>query len=121
MSKDNIIEVENAEVDEAVETEDIGSYVHVFKRPFAYQGKTYNQLNFNFAALTGRDSLAIENELLAMNKLLMSPEFSGEFLIRMAARACTENIGYDALEQMPMKDYNRIRSRARSFLLRSGS
>jgi len=112
MSKDNIIEIAQEE------TEEIGAYVHVFKKPFVYQGKTYERLTFDFGSLTGRDSLAIENELQALGKMVLTPEFSGEFLIRMAARACTEKIGSDAMEQMPMRDYNRIRSRARTFLLR---
>ena len=115
MSKDTIVEIEQDG------TEEVGAYVHVFKKPFEYQGKSYDQLTFDFGSLTGRDSLAIENELQALGKMVLSPEFSGEFLIRMAARACTENVGSDAMEQMPMRDYNRIRSQARSFLLRSES
>ena len=125
MSKDNITNIENTEVDAVAETEaetvDASVYVHQFKRPFEYQGKKYDELTFDFGRLTGRDSLAIENELQAIGKMVLSPEFSGEFLIRMAARSCTESIGYDALELMPMGDYNRIRARARGFLLRSGS
>lgn len=115
MSKDNIIEMENV-ADEAVETEETGAYVHVFKRPFEYQGKTYDQLTFDFDSLTGRDHLAIENEMQAMGKLLLNEKFSGEFMIRAAARACTEKIGYDAFELMPFREYSKIRSEIRSFI-----
>jgi hypothetical protein len=55
----------------------------------------------------------------AMGKALVVPTFSGEYLIRMAAKACTEPIGADAFEIMSIADYNKIRSAARSFLLRS--
>ena len=48
-------------------------------------------------------------------------EMSGEYLLRMAARACSVKISADDLAAMPLGDYNKIRSRARSFLLRSGS
>ena len=93
-------------------------YVHDFgDKPFTWEGKTYESLTFDFSGLTGEDSLAIENEMLSLGKALIVPEFSGEYLLRMAARACRENIGTDALKHLPMFHYNRIRSRARSFLL----
>lgn len=95
-------------------------YKHMFAKPFTYEGKTYNELVFDWGSLTGQDSLAIENEMQSLGKPLIAPEFSGEYLIRMAARACTKKIGSDILIAMPLGDYNKIRNRARSFLLRSG-
>lgn len=99
-------------------------YEHHFKRPLTYKGKSISSLYFDWDALTGKDSLAIENELATLGKALMAPEFSGEFLTRMAVRACQttvdgERLGVDFFYEMPMGDFNRIRSRARSFLLRS--
>lgn len=35
MTKDTIVQIEQDA------SEEIGAYVHVFKRPFAYQGKTF--------------------------------------------------------------------------------
>lgn len=96
------------------------TYIHKFATPWTYEGKTYEQLTFEWGKLTGADSLAIENEIQALGKPLIAPEFSGDFLIRMAARACTDKIGADMLTAMPLVDYNRIRNRARSFLLMSG-
>ena len=105
-------------------TGDVGVYVHKFESPFTFvvgkDEKTVDELTFSFRKLTGRDSLAIENEMQALGKPLIAPEFSGEYLIRMAARACNEKIGSDVLENMPLGDYSKIRNRARSFLLRSG-
>ncbi len=95
------------------------SYTHTFVRPFEYNGKTYTSLTFEWDKLTGRDALAIENEMQAMGKPLVVPAFSGEYLIRMAAKACAEPVGADAFEMMSIADYNKIRAAARSFLLRS--
>ena len=78
-------------------------------------------MDFDFNKLTGQDSLSIENELQALGKPVIVAEMSGEYLIRMAARACSVKISADDLAAMPLGDYNKIRSRARSFLLRSGS
>lgn len=94
-------------------------YTHTFRKPFTYMGKTYTELTFDWGSLSGADGLAIENELQALGKPSVVPAFSGEYKVRMAARACTTSIGADALEQMALYDFNRITDRARSFLLKS--
>lgn len=95
------------------------SYTHQFVAPFSYDGKTYEKLIFNWGKLTGRDGLAIENELQALGKPVIIPTLSGEYLVRMAARACEQPIDAGAFDVMGLADYNKIRSSARSFLLRS--
>lgn len=103
------------------ETETSGyTYTHKFAKPFECEGKKYEELTFDWGSLTGMDSLAIENEMSQLGKPIIAPEFSGEYLIRMAARACTTKVGSDVLCRMPLGDYNKIRSNARSFLLKSG-
>ena len=99
------------------------------KKPFTYEGQTFDELNFDFEGLTGDDALAIEDELQAIGKPTISPTFSGQFLVRMAARACTNTIidasghprriGDDALRALPIFEFNRVRGKARSFLLAS--
>lgn len=96
--------------------EDSQAYTHRFRTPFSYEGKTYDELCFDFGKLTGKDGLAIENEIQAMGRPVIIPSWSGEYLLRMAARACTTRIGFDVLKAMPLSDYNRIRSAARNFL-----
>lgn len=98
----------------------VHTYVHKFSKPFNYEGEEYSELTFDWGKLTGRDSLAIEAEIAALGKALIAPEFSGDFLVRMASRACIQKIGYDVLLAAPMKDYNKIRGKARSFLLNAG-
>ena len=93
------------------------SYTHKFATPFEFEGKTYESLTFEWGSLTGNDFLNIEAEITAMGKALISPEFSSEFLVRMASRACNEQLGSDAITATPIGDFNRIRGRARSFLL----
>ena len=90
-----------------------------FKKPVKYNNKEYTKLSFDFDKLTGLDGLAIEEELQMLNKAVIVPALSGDYLVRMAARACTERIGADIFNYMSLKDYNRIRSAARSFLILS--
>ena len=104
------------------------TYTHTFAKPFTFEGETFETLTFDWDKLTAADGLAIENELASLGRAVITPEFSGEYLIRMAARACTtlradgkRRLGVDAYRTMSLADYSRIRSRARSFLLHAGS
>ena len=98
----------------------VSSYTHVFSNPFTYEGRTFERLTFDFSKLSGNDDLAIENELQALGKPVIVAEMSGDYQIRLAARACTEKLGVDVFMSMPLRDFHRIRNRARSFLLSAG-
>lgn len=97
------------------------SYTHHFNTPFTFENKTYTELTFDWGKLTGEDGLAIEKEMQDLGLPVIVPTFSGEYLVRMASRACVERIGQDAIRAMRLSDFNRIKSRARSFLLKSES
>ena len=103
-------------------------YTHVFAKPFTYDGETFEELEFDWGKLDANDSLAIEHEVESMGKAVIVPALSGDYLIRMAARACTttvdvagakKRLGTDLFLHLPLRDYNKIRSKARSFLLAS--
>lgn len=94
-------------------------YTHEFKKPFQYEGRTFEKIHFDWGRLTGNDGLAIENEMQSLGMPVVIPSLSGEYLIRMAARASVENIAANVLTAMPIRDYNKIRSMARSFLLKA--
>lgn len=113
------IDAKEFAVAEASATESEYSYTLAFRKPFVYQGKTYKELVFDWDRLTGKDGLAIEAEMQQLGKPVIVPTFSGEYLIRMAARACIEPLASDAFELMPLVEYNKVRSAARSFLLKS--
>ena len=101
-------------------------YSYNLKKPITFEDCTIEKLDFDFGRLTGADSLAIEDELQAINKPAIIPTLSGQYLIRVAARACTttlessngrtRRVGVDVLQALPICDYSRIRSRVRSFL-----
>ena len=68
----------------SVKEETPAAYTLKFKKPFEYDGQSYTELTFNWDALTGEDSLAIEAELQAMGKFIVSPTFSGVWLPKPA-------------------------------------
>lgn len=106
---------------EAKAEADTSTYTHRFKKPFTWEGRTYEELTFDWGKLTGADYLAVENEMLAQGKTLVTPEFSGDFLMGIAARACTSQMNVQTLKKMPLRNFRAILGRARSFLLRAGS
>lgn len=95
-----------------------GVYVHKFKKPFEYEGKKYETLNFYFERLTGEDMLDIETEMQDNNEYALAPEISRKFQIMMASKAA--NIGSDVLRKLPLPDFNKITNEARRFLIDTG-
>lgn len=86
-------------------------------KPFTYEGKTYEKFEMNFNALTGNDFMAIETECAAFQKVIVAPALSTDFLYRMAARSA--HISSDVITALPIGDFNRIRSSARNFMLKT--
>ena len=111
-------ELEEAE-QMAEEAKDKLSYTHAFKKPVTFEEKTYEKLHFDWGKLTGKDGVAIEEELQAAGIALVIPSLSGPYLMRMASRASEEKVCSDFFASLPLRDYNRIRSEARSFLLKT--
>lgn len=117
------------QIAEAAQAEpDFGTYTHTFRTPLDYQGIVIENLTFDWGKLNGADHLEIENELLMRGKTLLTPEFSSDFLWRMAIRACTlvdekgvRVLRVDAVRAMPIRDFQVICKKARGFLLRAGS
>ena len=95
-----------------------GAYIHKFQKPFTFEGKKFEKLDFHFERLTGKDMIAIETEMQAMGEYALAPEISRGFQCRMAAKA--GNVGADVLESMPLPDFNKITNAARDFLISSG-
>ncbi|SHG90442.1 hypothetical protein [Tepidibacter thalassicus] len=112
------VEATEAGTEVNISKEKNGVYVHEFKKPFEYEGKKFETLNFYFDKLTGKDMIAIETEMQAMGEYALAPEISRGFQCRMAAKA--GNIGADALESMPLPEFNKITNAARDFLISSG-
>ncbi len=105
--------------EEAKKDEQTG-FAYKLRKPVEYNGKKYTELHFDFDSLTGGDALDVEDEMQRQGKgTVVVAAFNSEYLIRISARACRETVGADIFRYMSMFDYNRIRDRARNFLLRA--
>ena len=95
-----------------------GTYIHRFKKPYEFDGKKFEALNFYFDRLTGHDMLKVEQEMQDNSEFAVASEISKSFQCRIAARAA--NVGSDVIFAMPLRDFNKITNAARSFLLDLG-
>ena len=59
--EDTIEQAEQLEAEAQAEP-NLGTYTHTFKRPFVYEGRTYEELTFNWEGLSGKDSVAGTSE-----------------------------------------------------------
>lgn len=101
-------------------------FTHAFPAPFTYEDKTFDSLIFDWGRLTGRDSLAIESEILTRTgRAVVSPKFSGEYLVGMAVRACASRTAdgkrpdRNTLLALPLGVFQKICGSARNFLILS--
>ena len=120
-------QAEQAEA-EALTEENSGIYTHEFKKPFTYEGRTYEQLSFDWESLSGKDSVAIERDLLNRNIGVVHAGFTPEYLAAMAARACTyrnedgfRTVTTNMIYALPLGEFRKICIAARNFLFRVGS
>lgn len=91
------------------------SHVSVrLSKPMEYMGKTYVELTLAFDELAGRDMEAIDDELAAMNIIIVNPNISHKYHRILAAKAA--GVPSDMIELLPLRDYQRITAAARNFL-----
>lgn len=105
-----------------------GTYTHTFAKPFTYEGRTYEKLTFDWSVLTGKDSVAIERDLIQHGITTVIAEYTPEYLASMAVRCCTyrsaeelRTVDFDMLCALPLPEFRAICGAARRFLLRAGS
>lgn len=111
-------EVQGNVTESDTEKEADKGYKHVLEKPFTYEDKTYKEFTFDFEKLTGKDMIAIESEMAAVGEYALSPEISTSFLSKMAARAA--GVGSDVIENLPLKDFGKIKNKSRNFLISTG-
>ncbi len=119
--KENVTEVD--EVDALVEetlndmTNTSTENVLHLKKPILYNGAEISELTFDFEKLTGADALNIEEQLAARGKTMYAGAINdANYLILMAAKACTQPVGMDFFNRISIIDFERIKNRARFFL-----
>ncbi len=96
----------------------IGVYVHKFRKPFKYEGETYDEMHFDLEGLSGQDIVDIENEMNLEKEFSIAAELSKNLQARIAAKAA--GVNSELIKAMPIKDFNKITNEVRDFLLDTG-
>lgn len=114
-AKATAADVEAAGGDGALLLDSVEKYTLNLKKPVEFEGKTYDELHFDFGTLTGRDCRMIDKELKAQGHFAVSRKLDDEFLVRACARACTEDVGYEIFDFLCARDYCFITNYAKKF------
>jgi hypothetical protein len=87
-----------------------------FCKPVLYDNKEYESLTFDWGSLRGRDGLEIEMQMLKEGFAVLTPKYSVQYMLRLAARASAPKVGVDFFSLMPLQDWHRVREAAMDFL-----
>lgn len=99
---------------------DSGKRIVILRKPINVLGTEYKELHFDYNSLTGKDSIAVEEEIERIyHATVITPALNLEYLIRISVRACIEPISRDDIVNLNLSDFTHIRSMARNFMLRS--
>lgn len=118
---DVIIDADEFAIAEQEIADGVGSYTHTFNPPLEYQGKKYKELTFDRHKFKGNDDIAILREMRQLGLPTFMAEYEPEYLYRLAARTCTEQISFDAFRQMDGADSVKIRRKLMGFLSKKAS
>lgn len=87
------------------------TYTHVFEKPWEYEGKEYDKIEFDFGKLTGNDLIATEKEVKG---IILAPEYDSECKITLASKA--SGVASDVLSALPIRDFRTITGKVNAFL-----
>ena len=118
MDTKKLHDAEPEDILDELDKEEDTVWTYTLRKPVSYNGETFTELHFDFENLSGKTILQIDRELQRLGLAAAAPEFSTDFQIRIAMRACKEPVGSDFFDMLGAKDFMRIRSRARGFLMR---
>lgn len=104
-------------LEEFTKTDSVKTFT--LSKPIMYNGEEITELAFDFEKLTGKDGIETERSLKRSGiPIYGHPASDVNYVIGMAARACTKTVGTDIFDNMSITDFNKIRTSAYFFLLR---
>ena len=87
-------------------------------KPITFDGKTIEEINLDLDSLTGADiELCVREAVAAKGESIIAYEIDIDFHVQVAVKLT--GIGRDTLRLLPARDYRRVMSSIRNFLLDS--
>jgi hypothetical protein len=88
---------------------------YVFKKPYEFEGKTYDKLELDLDSLSGADISAVKKLYAAGGNFSPIPATDSDFCIMLAARLIKQPVEF--FNAMPARDYCAIAQGVSNFLL----
>lgn len=88
---------------------------HVFSKPYEFEGKTYESLEFDLATLTGADISAAKKEFVATGSFSPLPATDSDFCAILLARLVKQPIEFFAA--LPAREYCSLTQKVSNFLM----
>jgi hypothetical protein len=88
---------------------------HVFKKPFTFEGKTYDSITLDLESLSGADISAVKKQFAAGGNFSPIPATDSDFCILLAARLAKQPVEF--FNALPAREYCAIAQGVSNFLL----
>lgn len=88
---------------------------YVFSKPYEFEGKTYDKIEFDLENLKGSDFAAAKKQFAKNGNFSVAPQADSEFCALILERVAKQPI--DFFENLPAKDYCAITQQVANFLL----
>ncbi|WGV57787.1 phage tail assembly protein [Brevibacillus brevis] len=86
-----------------------------FRKPFQFDGRTYEELVLDLDSLTGDDLIACERMVQASQDMSYMKETSKSYLAAVAARSA--KVPVEMMSKLPAREFTKVTVKVQTFLL----
>lgn len=87
---------------------------YVFDKPYEFEGKTYEKIEFDLDGLKGSDISAVKKQFAAAGNFSVIPALDSDFCAMLLARITRQPLEF--FLELPAKDYNKLTQQVGNFL-----
>lgn len=87
---------------------------YTFDKPYEFEGKTYNEIEFDLESLKGSDIAAVKKRFSASGNYAPIPALDSEFCALILAHLVKQPIEF--FSSMPARDYCNLTQQVTNFL-----
>lgn len=87
---------------------------YVFEKPYEFEGKEYESIEFDLESLKGSDISAVKKQFAAAGNFSVLPAMDSDFCALILARVTKQPLEF--FTEMPAKDYCQITQQVGNFL-----
>ena len=89
--------------------------IHVFEKPFEFEGKTYEQIEFDLEGLKGSDISAAKKRFAKEGNFAALPAMDSDFCAILLARMC--KLPDEFFAELPAREFCAVTQKVANFLM----